>query len=102
MPQENGTKTDVRWLSLTNAKGNGIKVIAQSDWLSINAQNYRQTDMEGKKHPYEVPLSNLVELHIDYKQMGLGGDNSWGRLPHEQYLLRGEQYSYQFLMQPAE
>ncbi len=102
MPQENGEKTDVRWLSLTNAKGSGVKVTAVSDWLSINAQHYRQVDMEGKKHPYEVPQSNLVELHIDYKQMGLGGDNSWGQFPHEQYLLRGSQYSYQFLMQPAE
>ena len=102
MPQENGAKSDVRWLSLTNAKGNGIKVIAQSvDLLSINAQNYRQADMEGKKHPYEVPLSNLVELHIDLKQMGVGGDNSWGMLPHEQYLLRGQHYNYQFLMQPT-
>lgn len=101
MPQENGTKTDVRWLSLTNAKGNGIKVTAESDWLTINAQNYRQADMEGKKHPYEVPQSNLVELHIDYQQMGLGGDNSWGMLPHEQYLLRGQHYAYRFLMQPT-
>jgi beta-galactosidase len=102
MPQENGEKTDVRWLSLTNAKGKGIKVTALNDWISINAQNYRQADLEGRKHPYEVPMSNLVELHIDHRQMGLGGDNSWGQFPHEQYLLRAPQYSYQFLMQPAE
>jgi beta-galactosidase len=102
MPQENGEKTDVRWLSLTNAKGNGVKVTAISDLLSVNAQHYRQADLEGRKHPYEVPLSNLVELHIDHKQMGLGGDNSWGQFPHEQYLLKGSQYSYQFLMQPTE
>ena len=65
-----------------------MKRSAQTDLLSINAQNYRQADMEGKNHPYEVPLSNLVELHIDYKQMGLGGDNSWGRFLHDPYLLK--------------
>lgn len=102
MPQENGAKADVRWLSLVNNRGAGIKVSAQTDLLSINAQNYRQADMEGKKHPYEVPLSNLVELHIDYKQMGLGGDNSWGRFPHDQYLLKGQEYHYAFLMQPQQ
>jgi beta-galactosidase len=102
MPQENGEKSDVRWLSLINNNGVGMKVSAQTDLLSINAQNYRQADMEGKKHPYEVPLSNLVELHIDYKQMGLGGDNSWGRFPHDQYLLKGQEYHYAFLMQPQQ
>ena len=88
MTQENGAKSDVRWLSLINNNGVGMKRSAQTDLLSINAQNYRQADMEGKNHPYEVPLSNLVELHIDYKQMGLGGDNSWGRFLHDPYLLK--------------
>jgi beta-galactosidase len=102
MPQENGAKSDVRWLSLINNNGVGMKVSAQTDLLSVNAQNYRQADLEGKRHPYEVPLSNLVELHIDFKQMGLGGDNSWGRFPHDQYLLKDPAYHYAFLMQPQQ
>jgi beta-galactosidase len=103
VPQENGAKTDVRWCSLTNSKGMGLKVTAiNNGLLDVNVQNYRQSAMEGKKHPYEIPLSNIVELHIDHRQMGLGGDNSWEFLPMEKYLLRGQKYNYAFTVQPIE
>jgi beta-galactosidase len=102
VPQENGAKTDVRWCRLTDNRGFGFQVKALGSFLDVNAQNYRQADMEGKKHPYEVPLSNLVELHIDHRQMGIGGDNSWELLPMEKYLLRGQTYRYAFVLQPTE
>ncbi len=101
-PQENGNKTDVRWMTLTNAAGVGLKVSSMETPLHMNAQNYLQADLENKKHPHEVPLKDLVELHIDLKQMGLGGDNSWGGLPLEKYLLKDKKYSYSFMIQPVE
>ncbi|MBP6410512.1 MAG: DUF4981 domain-containing protein [Pseudarcicella sp.] len=98
VPQENGNKTDVRWFSLTNSNGNGLSFKALDKLLDINAQNYLQSDLENKFHPFEVPLKNLVEVHIDYSQMGVGGDNSWGLLPMEKYLLKGKEYKYSFLI----
>ena len=32
--------------------------------------------------------------------MGVGGDNSWGALPHEEYLLRDTNYQFKFKIYP--
>ncbi|MFX0065112.1 MAG: hypothetical protein ACFFC7_23310, partial [Candidatus Hermodarchaeota archaeon] len=48
----------------------------------------------------DIKPRDLVSLHIDYKQMGVGGDNSWGALPHEQYRLFAKSYSYRFRLRP--
>jgi beta-galactosidase len=41
-------------------------------------------------------VQDKVFLHIDYKQRGLGGDNSWGAYPHEPYRLENDSYEYSF------
>jgi beta-galactosidase len=43
-----------------------------------------------------------VILHVDINQRGLGGEDSWGRLPHEQYRLKEDRYAYGFVIMPAE
>jgi beta-galactosidase len=44
----------------------------------------------------------LVSVDIDYKQMGVGGDDSWGAWTHEKYRLTGSDYNYWFMMRPVE
>jgi beta-galactosidase len=38
---------------------------------------------------------------IDYKQMGVGGDDSWGARPHSQYQIPAGKYAYSFRMKPV-
>jgi len=38
---------------------------------------------------------------VDLAQRGVGGDTSWGALPHEQYLLKAKEYSYGFVIKPV-
>jgi len=109
-PQENGNKTDVRWVAFTNNDGNGLLSIG-SPLLSVSAHHNLMEDFEspvrtvgriydGKevvnRHISDVKERNLVSVNLDYKQMGVGGDNSWGARTHPQYLLTDKEYSYSF------
>ncbi|MBS2099383.1 glycoside hydrolase family 2 TIM barrel-domain containing protein [Carboxylicivirga linearis] len=104
-PQENGNKTDVRWLSLTNNNGVGIKVTGMVP-LSASALPFSPADLDpGKskdqRHTDDVPAFSNVYLSIDLVQRGVGGDNSWGALPHKQYRLLDKAYSYSYVISPV-
>lgn len=101
-PQENGNKTDVRWIVLTNLQGQGILIEGQP-LLEISALHNKWIDFESAersdgRHTTDVKKQDFVSLDIDYKQMGVGGDNSWGARTHKEYLLEGDQYCYSFRM----
>jgi beta-galactosidase len=103
-PQENGHRTDVRWLALKRNNGSGLLVIADS-LIEFNALNNTVEDFDAGQnkdrnlqHANDVSPRDLVELHIDYRMIGVSGDDSWGAWPHEPYLIRpsakGHQYSF--------
>ncbi len=99
-PQENGNKTDVRWMILADKKGDGIKVTGMP-LLSVSAWPYSMEDLAKAWHPYEIPTRNYVTVNIDYKQMGVGGDNSWGARTHPEYTLPAKAYEYEFIIEPV-
>jgi beta-galactosidase len=51
-----------------------------------------------QQHPTDIKPRNSVYLHIDLKQRGVGGDNSWGALPHDPYRLLDKKYSYSYVI----
>lgn len=101
-PQENGYKTEVRWVGLENGKA-GILMSADS-LFCFSALPYDFDEMKGFKqccrHLNELEKLDFVDLDIDYKQMGVGGDDSWGARPYKQYTLPAGNYSYSFTMKP--
>jgi beta-galactosidase len=98
-PQENGNKTDVRWVSLTNNDGVGLLCIGMPH-LSVSAHHFTHEDLEEATHTYELKRRNEIYVNLDYKQMGIGGDNSWGAWPHPEYTLTSNRYSYKFVLRP--
>jgi len=111
-PQENGNKTDVRWLAITDKKGNGL-FFAGMPLLEVSAHHNIMEDFESpertdgrqrpgtkvvNRHTTDVKPRELTSVNIDYKQMGVGGDNSWGAHTHPQYSLLDKEYSYSFRM----
>jgi beta-galactosidase len=50
------------------------------------------------RHTTDIKPRDLTSVNIDFKQMGVGGDNSWGALTHEEYRLTKKVYSYSFRM----
>jgi hypothetical protein len=61
-----------------------------------SAWPYTMDDLEAASHPYELAHQDSVTVNIDYKQMGVGGDNSWGAEIHPEYMLPAQYYSYGF------
>ncbi len=106
-PQENGNKTDVRWVALTNEKGTGLMAVGLP-FLSVCAHHFINDDFDPglekrNRHTYHVKKRNLVTLNLDYKQQGVGGDTSWGERarPHPEYRLPAAEYAYSFILRPA-
>ncbi len=98
-PQESGNKTDVRWVSFESTDGAGL-LITGLPCVSINAGRYTATDLENASHPFELKKRSDIFVHIDYEQMGVGGDDSWGAPTHIEYLLPSASYSYRFRLRP--
>ncbi|UAB84253.1 DUF4981 domain-containing protein [Zunongwangia sp. SCSIO 43204] len=99
-PQEAGYKTDARWIQLENKIGGGLKIIGEQP-LGFSALNVATEDLDpgewkAQRHPTDIPVQDKVFLHVDFKQRGLGGDDSWGRYPHRQYRLEDNKYSYSY------
>ena len=98
-PQETGNKTDVRWLALTNKQGAGLLAVGMP-LLSVSAWPFTMEDLEKATHINELPRRKTITVNLDYKQMGVGGDDSWGARTHPEYTLPAKAYSYQFRLRP--
>jgi beta-galactosidase len=102
-PQENGYKTDVRWVALTQKNGVGLLAVGLPT-LCFSALPYSTEDLtqdsRGTKHPTDLKEGDFIEFQIDYRQTGVGGDNSWGARPMEHYTLVPKEYSYSFRFRP--
>jgi beta-galactosidase len=107
-PGESGNKVDVRWVAITNQKGVGLLAVGQP-LLSVNALHHTAADLQAAEHPYELPQRDITVLNLDWKQQGVGGDDSWGAWPHNEFLIPCQEYTYSFRLrafdkgqQPAE
>jgi beta-galactosidase len=107
-PQENGHRTDVRWLALKRNDGSGLLVVADK-LIEFNALNNTVEDFDAGpekdknlRHANDIKPRDLVELHIDYRMIGVSGDDSWGAWPHEPYLISpsSEGHNYSFTLVP--
>ena len=105
-PQESGNKCDVRWLELTDDKGIGLRIEGLQP-LSVSAMPYRAEDLDPgltkkQMHYSDIEPRREVVLQVDLAQRGLGGDNSWGAQPHDEYRLTGDRYSYGYVIRPID
>jgi len=96
-PQECGNKTDVRFALLTSsATGSGIRFDSPTV-MEINALPWTPEELEASDHPYKLPVSAKTVLRVNDKQMGVGGDDSWGAPIHPEYTLPANRpYSLKF------
>jgi beta-galactosidase len=110
-PQENGNKTDVRWVALTDERGVGLLAVGEP-LLSISALHHVLEDFESpeaglvqrheaeNRHVTDVRPRDLVSLNLDYRQKGVGGNNSWGMETLDAYRLLERTYRYRYRLRP--
>ena len=99
-PQENGNRTDVRWVSFTNAAGAGLRAVGPEE-INFSAWPFRMSELERAKHSAEIQMSKEITVNLDHRQMGVGGDDSWGAQPHAEYRLPAKPYAYRFRLEPV-
>ena len=101
-PQENANRCDIRWITFSSddkrsmtfssgAKGN----------FSASAWPYTQNVLNTTSHDFKLLQSEHTVVNIDFAQMGVGGDNSWGHPVMDKYLIKPGKYSYGFILQPG-
>lgn len=103
-PQETGTKTDIRRWRQVDKGGHGLEITAESPF-SASALNYSIESLdEGvvkmQRHSQQVAKVPYVNLLLDKAQMGVGGVDSWGALPREEYMLPYADRKFKFKFKP--
>lgn len=102
-PQENGNRTEVRWMSLTNpSKNKGLLVLKNDKVLQMSAWPYTQVNLNEAKHTFDLKDPGFLTLNIDLLQMGVGGNDSWSPVarPIEKYEIPSGDYEYSFYLVP--
>ncbi|MCL2662390.1 MAG: DUF4981 domain-containing protein [Oscillospiraceae bacterium] len=85
VPQECGNKIGVRYAKLTDNSGRGI--LFTGDEMEFSALPYTPHELENAMHDYELPQVHYTVVRANLRQMGIGGDQSWGARTHDEYLL---------------
>jgi beta-galactosidase len=85
-------------VALSNKKV-GLLAVGQP-LLSVNALHYGTDDLNAGKHAFELPRRAYTTLNLDLKQQGVGGDDSWGAWPHDEFLIPCQEYNYSFRLRP--
>lgn len=85
VPQESGNKCRVRYAKVMDKKGRGMLFFG--DELSFSALPYTPHELENAAHHFELPPVHYTVVRVAKKQMGVGGDDSWGSHTHPEYLI---------------
>ena len=85
--QSRGNREDVRWITVSNPSGNGIKVVADGH-MSFSALHYTDEAIASVGHDFELPKvrANGTMLYLDAIQQGLG-NATCGPLPLQKYMI---------------
>lgn len=96
-PQENGNKSDVQWVQLSDNAGVGLLI--EGDNLNISAHNYSLENLTKSDHTSDIEKVGAVTLNVDHKTSALGGSSFMYNFL-EEYLLKDKEYSYSFWIKP--
>jgi len=97
-PQDMANREDVRWLTITDQRGNGIMIKAQP-LLNFSALHFTAEDLEFAAHPFELTPRQETILCLDLGQQGLGGA-SCGPPPMKKYTFTAAPRSFGFQIRP--
>ena len=90
-PQECGNRTGVRYVNLYDENGAGLGFIAGENPFEMSVLPYSAYELENAMHREELPEPSYTWVRIAAKQMGVGGDDSWGAPVHQEYKISSEE-----------
>ncbi len=90
-PQECGNRTGVRYVKVYDEKGSGLKLTAMEKPVEMSVLPYSAHELDHALHREELPEPSYTWLRIAAKQMGVGGDDSWGAPVHKEFRINAEE-----------
>ncbi|KFK34684.1 hypothetical protein AALP_AA5G178000 [Arabis alpina] len=102
VPGESGGRTDVRWVTFRNKDGVGIyaSTYGSSSPMQMNASYYTTDELHRATHEEDLIKGQNIEVHLDHKHMGIGGDDSWTPCVHDKFLIPPEPFSFSLRLCP--
>ncbi|CAO2816155.1 unnamed protein product [Amaranthus hypochondriacus] len=102
VPGECGGRADVRWLTMQNKDGVGFyaSIYGSSPSMQMSTSYYTTTELDRATHNEDLVEGEDIEVHLDHKHMGLGGDDSWTPCVHEKYLIPPVPCSFSIRLSP--
>lgn len=98
MPQDNGNRQDVRWLSLRDNAGRGIFIQPRQP-INFSLWPFSSQQLQQAQHIDELTPDSCLTLNLDHKIMGLGS-NSWGSEVLDSYRVYFSAFRYGFTLVP--
>ena len=103
-PQENGYRTEIRWVAFRNSNGKGLKITAANHFCFSAHHQYNDDfdpgERKKQRHTTDISKRDFVNINIDKVQMGVGGDNSWGSMPHKEYCIPPGDMAFKYTIAP--
>lgn len=90
-PQECGNRTGVRYVNVYDENGTGLGFTATKIPFEMSVLPYNAYELAGAMHRDELPDPTYTWVRIAAKQMGVGGDDSWGAPVHQEFKINSEQ-----------
>lgn len=97
-PQENGNRSEVRWVSVADSRGSGLLAVGMPE-LNFSIHRYTAEQLEQARHTYELRDSGQLIWHLDYRQHGIGSA-SCGPATLPQYELLTEPFQFALRLRP--
>ncbi|MFC5630227.1 MULTISPECIES: glycoside hydrolase family 2 TIM barrel-domain containing protein [Streptococcus] len=90
VPQENGNRTGVRWLKVSDNEDHALLFEAVNKPFEMSVLPHSAQEIDAASHQEDLSQSHWTWIRILAAQMGVGGDDSWGAPVQEQYHLYAE------------
>ncbi len=82
-----------------DANGDGIQITMVGQPFELNVLPFSTSDLENAMHLQDLPGIKNTYLRVAAKQMGVGGDDSWGAPVHPEYCISGEEdIEFEFIL----
>lgn len=101
IPQECANHTGIRYTKITDNDGFGLCFESDDapDYMEGSVLPYTPHELENARHIYELPPVNYSVVKLAKEQMGIGGDDSWGARPHDEYTIPSDKaHEFSFVM----
>lgn len=90
-PQECGNRTGVRYVNVYEENGAGLNFAATENPFEMSVLPYNAYELDNAMHRDELPDPTYTWVRIAAKQMGVGGDDSWGAPVHKEFKINSEE-----------